>query len=517
MIRMDEQQYARTAFLATRSDKVLFALSAAAAVFYFFLLLLYFPIGNRTLFMLLVIGQSFHLWQLLTFIHTVWDTEHEPVAGYVDLSVDVFITVTGEPRSIIEETVRAALAMEYPHTRVYILNDGYVAGKDNWRESVEVARELGAECITRTKKGGAKAGNINNALRQTNAPLIAIFDADHVPHPDFLRKCVRYFADPAMAFVQTPQFYKNAQDSYVSKSAWEQQELFFGPICKGKNRLNAATMCGTNMLVRRAALEEVGGMAEESIAEDFVTGLFLHERSWKSYYLPEVLAEGLAPHDLGSYYKQQFRWARGALDIIFRYNPLFRRGLSWTQKMQYLASASFYFTGLIVAVYASLPLLFFYFGLVPLEIAGMLLASVLLPYLFLTLYTIQLSSNFSYTFNALAFSMAAFNVHIAAIFAAALRRTSAFLVTPKEREGGSAFGYVVPQMLYVALAAAGLIIALEREGLSASVVNNAAWAVMYVVIFATFIRAALPQSSARRLPSLNLSPQIKRVADQARR
>jgi cellulose synthase (UDP-forming) len=113
--------------------------------------------------------------------------------------------------------------------------------------------------------------------------LVAIFDADHVPHADFLAKMVAYFTDDKVGFVQTPQFYKNYGVNYLTRSSWEQQELFFGPICKGKNRLNAATMCGTNMLISRKALEEVGGMYTESIAEDFVTGLFMHAKATARY------------------------------------------------------------------------------------------------------------------------------------------------------------------------------------------------------------------------------------------
>ena len=241
--------------------------------------------------------------------------------------------------------------MRYAQKKVCLLNDGFVAKKENWRDIELLARDLRAEglpveCITRTTPGGAKAGNINNALRYTESPLVAIFDADHVPHRDFLEKTVGYFGAGAEAqasvaelradrrkvgFVQTPQYYKNFAKNYLTSSSWEQQELFFGPICKGKNRLNAATMCGTNMLISREALSEVGGMCTESIAEDFVTGLFMHERGWVSVYHPEVLAEGLATEDFLTYSKQQFRWARGSLDVIFRYNPLFMRGLTWRQ------------------------------------------------------------------------------------------------------------------------------------------------------------------------------------------
>lgn len=487
----------RQSFLKTRSLKSLYLVTGAVAILYFSLIVLYFPIGNPYLYGILIIGQIFYLWQLLTFMFTVWDTNPQPPRESESTDpVDVFITVCGEPVEVIEETARAALKMTYPHKTIYLLNDGLVAGKDNWREPIALAQKLGIECITREIPGGAKAGNINHALTLTRAPLIAIFDADHVPHSDFLAKTCSYFADERMGFVQTPQYYKNHDETRVARSSWEQQELFFGPICKGKNRWNSASMCGTNMVVRRRALEEVGGMEEESIAEDFVTSVFIHERGWKSHYVPEVLAEGLAPHDLTSYYKQQFRWARGALDVIFRYNPLTRPGLTWAQKIQYLASASFYLSGTIIIAHASLPLLYLFFGLVPVQIENMTLAIFFLPYMFLTLFAIQASSNFSFTFHALAFSMAAFNVHISALVAAALRRKSAFVVTSKVGLGGSHLHNVYPHLAYIGLLALGIAVALLREGLSASVINNISWGIIHTTIFFTFIRAALPKKEA---------------------
>lgn len=472
-------------------------LTGLVATLYLFFLMLFFPIGNPILFGILMLGQVFYLWQLLTFLFTVWETNSPlPERAEVDEPVDIFITVAGEPREVYEETARAALQMDYPSKRVYILNDGLVAGKDNWQEPEEVAKRLHIECITRTVPGGAKAGNINHALTRTSSPLVAIFDADHVPHRDFLAKTTAYFVDPRMGFVQTPQFYVNQGETRVARSAWEQQELFFGPIMKGKNYWNAASMCGTNMVIRREALVEAGGMEEESIAEDFVTSLFIHERGWKSYYHAEVLAEGLAPHELTTYYKQQFRWARGALDVIFRYNPLLRAGLTWPQKIQYLASASFYLSGSIILTHAFLPLLFLFFGIVPLTVPNMTLAMFFLPYMFLTLFAIQATSNFQFTFHALAFSMAAFNVHISALVAAVLRRKSAFAITSKVHLGGSHIHNVIPHLVYIGLLAFGITLALSREGFSASVINNIAWGLIHTTIFYTFIQAALPEKSA---------------------
>lgn len=507
MNNYDIQPDPRSDFLRTDAPQWLFLLNAALAVVYFIVLAFFFPQGNPVLFWILIAGQVFHMWQVLTFLYTVWDTGYEPPRdSRITPEVDVFITVAGEPEHIVRETVRAARDMRYPYKQIYILNDGLVAKKDNWRDIERLAREEGVSCITRTKQGGAKAGNINHALSLTKAPLVAIFDADHVPHPDFLEKTVPYFVDEAVAFVQTPQFYKNFAENYLTQGAWEQQELFFGPICKGKNRLNAATMCGTNMVIARDALLAVGGMCEESIAEDFITGLFMHERGYKSVYVAEVLAEGLAAEDFLSYSKQQFRWARGALDVIFRYNPLFRPGLSLAQRVQYLASASFFLSGAVVVMNASLPIIFFYTGAVPVVVSGMLLAAVFLPYMFVTLYALQRSANFTFTFPSLGLSMSAFTIHLKALYAAATKQRSQFVVTSKEAVTGNYIRLAYAHIAYIALAAFGVLVAIAREGLSASVINNIAWALFMTAVFIPFIRSSLPQRSRTPAPGKAATP-----------
>jgi cellulose synthase (UDP-forming) len=492
----EEQDYVqiRKDFLKTDCPKHLLVLNGLLALAYFAVLVFLFPIGNRVLFALLVAGEVFHIWQVCTFLYTVWETDYRaPRDPNYRPPVDVFITVAGEPTDLVRKTIAAALAMQYPDFEVHVLNDGFVAQKDNWREIEALAERLGVHCITRTIPGGAKAGNINNALRLTHRPLVAIFDADHVPHSDFLAKTAPYFIDAEVGFVQCPQFYKNYAENYLTRSSWEQQELFFGPICKGKNRLNAATMCGTNMLISRDALEEVGGMCTESITEDYVTGMFMHERGWKSVYHGEVLAEGLATEDLLTYSKQQFRWARGSLDIIFRYNPLFRRGLTWAQRLQYLSSASFYLSGFFVVIDALLPIIFLYTGLVPVRIDGMLLAGVFLPYIFLTLYVIQRSSNFTFTFSSLGFSMSGFNIQMRALYSAATFQRSAFSITQKSKANGNFLPLVKWHLVYIALVVVGVGVSLMREGFSASLINNGAWALLNIVIFLPFIRAALPE------------------------
>jgi cellulose synthase (UDP-forming) len=483
----------------TRRSRILLALNGFFALLYFFALLFAFPIGNAWLFGLLIFGEVFHLFQLFSFLYTTADTEYEaPRFANHFPWVDVFITVAGEPLEIVEQTILAARAMQYPHFSVWVLNDGFVAKKENWRDVEDLSRRLGVGCITRTIPGGAKAGNINHALSVTDAELVAIFDADHVPHADFLMKTVQYFGDSKVGFVQTPQFYKNYAETLVTMCSWEQQELFFGPICKGRNRHNAVQMCGTNMLISREALVSVGGMCTESIAEDFITGLFIHERGYKSVYVAEVLAEGLATEDLLTYSKQQFRWARGALDVLFRYNPLFRRGLSWPQKIEYLSGASFFISGVIILIDILLPVVFFFTGLVPLRISGMLLALLFLPYLFLTFFVLQRATNFTFTFQSMAFSVGSFGIHLEALVAALTGKKSVFVITEKQRVQGNFLPLIRMHIGYVVLVVAGALVAYIREGFSASLANNVAWAIINIAIFTPFMRAALPHKKSRQ-------------------
>jgi len=477
------------------ASKSILVWSAALSIFYFLILLFWFRIENYYLFGLLMLGQTFYLWQGLNYIYTVWNTEH---AARFDASfappVDVFITVAGEPTEIVEATVKAASEMDYPDFQVYILNDGFVAKKENWREMEELAKKYSPKvtCITRTQPGGAKAGNINHALSRTANPLVVVFDADHVPYRNFLKKTVGYFADPKMGFVQTPQYYKNYEVNEVTRAAWEQQEIYYGPICKGRSRLGTVTMCGTNMVLRRKALETVGGMCDFNIAEDFATGMFMHEQGWKSFYVPEVLAEGLAPEDFLSYYKQQLRWARGSLEIFFKYNPLFRKGLTFTQRFLYLSASGYYLSGLIVLMNAFLPLVFFFTGAVPFAVSTMALAAAFIPYIFLMIYTLQQSTNYAYTFRALTFSVGSFVIHLQALFGIILGKSASFAITSKKRLSGNFLQLTIPHLAYIGIVACGVTVGLIRDGITPSLITNTAWALINIVTFSPFIAAATP-------------------------
>ncbi|MDQ3008944.1 MAG: glycosyltransferase [bacterium] len=452
--------------------------------------------GNLVLFGLLFAGEVYHVIMILLFWFTVrrLDTAKTPALpvnmGYQP-SVDVYVTVAGEPIEILTETIQKIQANTYQNKKIFILNDSFVAGKENWREYEVLAKKLGVTCITRKTPGGAKAGNINNALRKTTGELVAVFDTDMAPFDDFLSKTVPHFIDEKVAFVQTPQYYANADENLITSGAWEQQEFFFGPIMRGKADSNAAFICGTNVVIRRTALLEVGGMNETSIAEDFLTSLSIHQNGWKSIYVPEVLATGLAPEDLNSYYKQQLRWARGSVEVLFKHNPLFVRGLTWKQRLEYLSSTLYYCNGVVVLIDSLIPITFLLLGLSPIFSTTTVFALYFLPFMMSVIYSLHLISGKGLTLRAIAFTQASWFLQIQALLSAISGKKMGFAVTPKTAQSGNFIFLAYPHLAYIALAIVSSIWAINRDGLSPSVITNISWVLFNILLFVPFIVASV--------------------------
>ena len=208
----------------------------------------------------------------------------------VEVKVDVFITVYGEELAKIRATATAAMAIKGKH-RTWILDDG------RSDEVKELASELGCHYVRRLSSNGAKAGNVNYALSIAKGDYFCIFDADFVPKPEFLLETVPFFVNENVAFVQTPQTYGNLIN-LVSRGAGYMQAVFYKFIQPGRNHFNAAFCVGTNVIFRRAAIDDIGGIDTDSKSEDVWTSLKLHERGWRSIYIPKTLAVGDAPETI---------------------------------------------------------------------------------------------------------------------------------------------------------------------------------------------------------------------------
>ena len=271
------------------------------------------------------------------YFHQVWALRgRRVVAPPEGLTVDVFITTYNEDVDLLRQTVRAAVAMRYPH-RTWVLDDGRRA------EVRALAEELGCTYVTRADNAHAKAGNWNNGFRLSDGDFIATLDADHVPRPDFLERTLGFFRDARVALVQVPQQYHNL-DSVQHRVSWRgrrmysEQDSFFGLVMPGKDHWNAAFFCGTGAVLRREALEPYGGIKTDTITEDLHTSVVLHAAGWKSVYLNEVLVTGLAPVDLKGFETQRLRWAEGNMTVATFVNPLTAPGLSIHQRISYFAS-----------------------------------------------------------------------------------------------------------------------------------------------------------------------------------
>ena len=149
--------------------------------------------------------------------------------------------------------------------------------------------------ITRPDNSHAKAGNINHAFTVTDGDLIVVLDADHVPRPDFLDATLGYFADPLVALVQSPHDFSNRDSIQHTTAVRHEQTLFFDVIGPGKDRCNSMFWCGSATIVRRTALEGVGGVLTDTVAEDFHTTIRMHAQGWQTRYHDEILVQGKAP------------------------------------------------------------------------------------------------------------------------------------------------------------------------------------------------------------------------------
>jgi cellulose synthase (UDP-forming) len=448
------------------------------AAWYFGWLLQPGHVGSPLLFGLLVAAEMFNLVQALGFWWTCLRQRSRPALRLLsrDIDVDVLIPVYDEPVEIVGPTVAAAVRMRGARVHVALLDDGASP------EMRALAARHGARYIARDERTGAKAGNVNHALALTDSPAVLVLDCDHVPHPRMLEATLGHLADEQMAFVQTPQYYANAPRGGVAAAAWAQQALFFGAIARGKDGHGAMFCCGTNVLFRRAALEDAGGFPTNSLTEDFELSIVLHERGWKTAYLPEVLARGLGPEDMASYVSQQQRWARGCLSALPR---IVRAKLPLRLKAQYLLSCMFFLSGWTVLLYMSLPVIRILTGAQPL--AGATADQFLLhfaPYFCGSLLAVASLGAGAYTFAAFALQGASAWIHAQASVLTALGRRGRFVVTPKQGDVRRQPRAVAPALVATAVLLGAAAYGLSRDA-SPATLNNVAFAALHVCVLLT--------------------------------
>ena len=416
-------------------------------------------------------------------------------------SVDVLITVAGEPVEIVRKTVVAAKKMKYPH-KTFILDDG---------KSLDVkslAMQLDVGYITREGSHFAKAGNLNNGLGETESEYVVVLDADQIPRRDFLNQLLPYMADKKMSMVQAPQHFVNT-DNFIAEGTTEAQEIFYKYICPARNQSNSVFCVGTNVLFRREALDEIGGIAEISHSEDIWTSIRLHERGWKTIFVSEILTQGLAPDTITAYFRQQHRWAKGGLSMLFAKNPLSSKELSLDQRMHYFLSNSFYLVGFSMLMYAVFPIMYLLFDLKPLDTEdGLLWLVHYLPYLFMY-YSLSWLLLGKLSLSNIAVSFASFYPYILATLSVLFDTSSNWVATAAK--GGSnkpLMAWVWPHILIMILTIFALIVGWSNPMNFWSTLFYSVLAVWNFYLFFVFLTSSKRANSKAKQSNNNLALNI---------
>ena len=320
--------------------------------------------------------------------------------------VDILIATHNEDVELLYKTVNGCKHMRYPDKgKVHI----YICDDTNRPEVRKLAQDMEIGYFGMTENKHAKAGNLNNAIRLTTSPYLVTFDADMIPTSEFLLETVPYTFlgkyreveegkwEPIpedeidekykFGFIQTPQSFYNADlfqyNLYSEDTVPNEQNFFFREINIVRNRTNTPIYAGSNTLILRQALEDVGGIATGLITEDFATGIRIQKNGYKSYATDKVEANGLAPNDFKSLIRQRERWARGCIQSLKKEHVILSKKLKWSQKMSYLNSLLYWYNPLCRFMYILAPILFGLFDIYVLEYTFVEMLCMWVPYFIL--------------------------------------------------------------------------------------------------------------------------------------
>lgn len=396
-------------------------------------------------------------------------------------TVDIFITVFNEPLTIVKKTITHARNQTYP-VHVYVLDDG---------ESTELARhckDIGVFYTSRPqhKRRHAKAGNINFGLLHTTGSFFAVLDADQVPKSSFVEELLPYFCNEKVALVQSPQYFTNTH-SFIALGTAQAQEIFYRYVQPAKNSFNASFCVGTNMIFRRSAIEEIGGVYPIDHSEDIWTTIQLHKKGYQSVFHRNILAQGRAPENIQSYFRQQSRWARGGFEMFFYHNPLFIKQLTIDQRIQYLFSNFHYFSGFSVLMYLMLPIIYLLFGIHPMRIeSGPEWFLHYMPY-FSVVYFLPVFLLGNLQIATLSTSLATFSPYVGACFSVLFGGKFQWISTGTQRSS-AIMTHIWPHILIVSLSLLAIPIGWYNPFDPITTAISSVWAGIHTYLLLRFIR-----------------------------
>ncbi|MEN4873377.1 UDP-forming cellulose synthase catalytic subunit [Kosakonia cowanii] len=300
---------------------------------------------------------------VLGYFQVIWPLNRQPVPLPKDMSlwpsVDIFVPTYNEDLNVVKNTIYASLGIDWPKDKlkVWILDDG---GREEFRQ---FAKQVGVEYIARTSHEHAKAGNINNALKYAKGEFVSIFDCDHVPTRSFLQMTMGWFLkEKKLAMMQTPHHFFSPDPFERNLGRFRKTPnegtLFYGLVQDGNDMWDATFFCGSCAVIRRGPLDQIGGIAVETVTEDAHTSLRLHRLGNTSAYMRIPQAAGLATESLSAHIGQRIRWARGMVQIFRLDNPLMGKGLKFAQRLCYVNAMFHFLSGIPRLIFLTAPLAF---------------------------------------------------------------------------------------------------------------------------------------------------------------
>jgi cellulose synthase/poly-beta-1,6-N-acetylglucosamine synthase-like glycosyltransferase len=267
---------------------------------------------------------------------------------------------------VVERLIDNIAQFDYPKDRfeIHVLDD-------STDESVEItskkvaewkAQGVQIEHIHRVDRKGYKAGALQEAMQFARGEFIAIFDADFLPRPDFLKVTIPYFNDPGVGVVQTRWEHINEDYSLITKLQALQLNVHFTVEQKGREAGNYLLQFnGTAGVWRRQTIDDAGGWEADTLTEDLDLSIRAQLKGWKIKFLEEIGSPAELPAEMSSLKSQQFRWMKGGAETAKKMLPtVWKSHLTLWQKIQatvHLLSSTVFVFVFIAGVF-SVPLLF---------------------------------------------------------------------------------------------------------------------------------------------------------------
>lgn len=252
-------------------------------------------------------------------------------------------------RYTIERLIESVVGFDYPRDRlqIQVLDDSTDETADILRGLVKTytARGYDIQMIHRVERSGFKAGALQEGLKSAKGELIAIFDADFTPHPDWLKKAASRFSDPHLGCLQTRWGHLNDKFSSLTRG----QSLGIDGHFMVEQTVRShyglfMNFNGTAGLWRKACIEDAGGWQVDTLTEDLDLSYRAQLHGWKFDYAPELVVPAELPAQVEAFKQQQFRWAKGSFQTLKKLapallrarTPLYRRFMGFVHLSGYL-------------------------------------------------------------------------------------------------------------------------------------------------------------------------------------